>query len=135
MHDSIRDTNANWAKRLRVDSETLKEDEQNPAFYSPHSLIVTDQGVRGFLHVLNDICFMNAPKLSMRTWRVDGQAAATDTNAVTLALRTLAKHQLSGFVQEIAEGLATFDWRTSSARGLTDEEKSQQISFPWKQWL
>src|SRR5262249_55299871 len=73
--------------------------------------------------------FVNAPQLSMRTWRVEGQAAATDANAVTLALKTLAKHPLSDFVTEIANGLNTFDWRTSSARGLSDEERSRKLVF------
>jgi len=129
LHDAVRDTNANWAKRLRLENQPLKDEEQNSAFYSPHSLIVTDQGVRGFLHVLNDICFMMAPRLSLRTWRVEGRAAATDTSAVTLALKTLAKHELSDFVRAIAEGLATFDWRTSSARDLTDDERSRKLVF------
>ena len=130
FYDSVLSTKADWAKRLRLDSASLDDkDRDNPAFYSQHSLIVTDQGVRGFLHVLNDICFVNAPRLSMRTWQVEGNAAATDTSAVTLALRTLAKHPLSGFVAEVADGLATFDWRTSSARDLSEEERSRKLVF------
>jgi hypothetical protein len=42
--------------------------EEEPGFYSPMSLIATDQGVRGFLLAGNDICYLLAPRLKLNDW-------------------------------------------------------------------
>lgn len=129
LKDAIQNTDASWALQLRSERPQNGGDGEDIAFYSPHSLIVTDQGVRGFLHVLNDICFVLAPRLNLRSWRVDGQGSASDADAVALALKTLAKHELVESIQSIASGLATFDWRTSSARDLSDDQRSRKLVF------
>src|SRR5262249_17010992 len=87
---AVQDSNSPWAKQLRSEAkrqQDLVASGDDPAFYGPHSLIVTDQGVRGYLHIVNDLCFVAAPKLELRSWRIEREAAASDANAVTLALK------------------------------------------------
>jgi hypothetical protein len=130
LHDAIRDSNSSWAKDLRNENSRQKRNMEDPEFYGPFSLIVTDQGVRGFLHILNDLCFVTATKLDLRSWRVDrGSGAASDESAVTLAMRSLDRHAVAAFVKKIAKGLATFDWRTSAAPDLSEEQRRNKLVF------
>ncbi|MGJ5178051.1 DGQHR domain-containing protein [Bradyrhizobium oligotrophicum] len=128
---AIKRSNEPWAKHLRIlaikSGESTSADD--PAFYSEHSLIMTDQGVRGFLHVLNDLCFVKAPHLDLRSWQVERQAGANDTDAVTLAMTSLRKHKVASFVREIATGLTKFDWRTSSTPELSEELRREKLVF------
>jgi hypothetical protein len=91
FRQAVADMDDGWARKLRI--QALKDQEQQPkedaAFYGRYSLIASDQGVRGFLHVLNDICFIWATRLQLRSWQVERRAGASDIDAVTLALATL----------------------------------------------
>lgn len=130
LHEAIRDCNANWAKDLRNENVRQKRDMEDPEFYGPFSLIVTDQGVRGYLHILNDLCFVTATKLDLRSWRVDrGSGAASDASAVALAMKSLEKHVVAIFIKKIAKGLASFDWRTSAAPDLSEDERRRKLVF------
>jgi hypothetical protein len=132
LRSAIRQTNAAWAKQLRAQEKQqseLLDASDDAAFYGPYSLIVTDQGVRGYLHILNDLCFVKAPNLDLRSWRIDRSAAASDTTAVTNAIKSLSKHTLANFLKLAAEGLATFDWRTSATPKITAEERSRKLVF------
>lgn len=126
----IHETTATWAKQLRALSrDQTQASGDDAAFYGPFTLIVTDQGVRGYLHVLNDLCFVRAPHLDLRSWRMNTAAAASDAMAVTDAIKSLRKHAVASFLQDIAEGLATFDWRTSAAPGISDDERRKKLVF------
>lgn len=126
----VQNLDEGWAKKLRIDAMKEGADGgEDPAFYGRFSLIATDQGVRGFLHVLNDICFVWATRLELRTWRIDRQAGASDTDGVTLALATLRKHPLSKFVNLFVSNLTRFDWRASSAPDLNDIERRAKLVF------
>jgi hypothetical protein len=131
LRQAIRDTNAPWAKDLRIKAINPKGPMpvEDPAFYGPYSLLVTDQGVRGFLHVLNDLCFVKAPQLDLRSWQVARQAGANDADAVNLAMSSLRKHKVAPFVADIADTLAAFDWRVSSTPGLVDELRREKLVF------
>lgn len=137
LKEQVGRCNAKWAKQLREvkQPELIKGDD--PAFYGECSLISTDQGIRGFLSAVNDLCFIQAKALRLADWRwedVDtklptGSLAATDEAPVTAAVKSFADTEGAKFIGEIAEGLATYDWRTSSAPGLTKEERTQQDVF------
>lgn len=72
---------------------------------------------------------MRATKLDLRSWQVQRQAGANDTDAVTLAMTTLRKHRVASFISEIAANLANFDWRTSAAPGLPEELRREKLVF------
>jgi DGQHR domain-containing protein len=99
------------------------------AFYGRFSLINTDQGVRGFLHVLNDICFATAPRLDLREWLADEDAAAADEAAVSSALTSLRQQKVSEFLTKLVAEMAGFDWRTSAAPDLSDEDRRAKLVF------
>jgi hypothetical protein len=128
---AITDSGSQWAKSLRVVAQQEGDISRSsyPEFYGPYSLISTDQGVRGFMHVLNDLCFVAAPNLELRSWRVDRGGSASDASAVTLALKSLNRHTVATFVDGIAKGLSTFDWRASSTPELTEKERRDKLVF------
>lgn len=102
---------------------------KNPAFYGPYSLIPTDQGVRGFLHVLNDIFIFLAPRWDLRSWRFDDNATAGDEHAVNAAVASLRKSDIQPKLTEFAERIKSFDWRNGSAPGLTAEQRRAKLVF------
>ncbi len=129
----IKSSKAEWATHIR----NLREPElfagDDPAFYGQYSLISTDQGIRGFLFVMNDLCFVQSEKLKLSDWRCDEhipkKSAATEEASVTSALRSFSKTPASTFVEDIARRMATYDWRTSSTPGLIEQTRINQGVF------
>ncbi|KRQ13270.1 hypothetical protein AOQ71_15080 [Bradyrhizobium manausense] len=133
FRDAVGKMDSGWAKKLRIqaikDSAASASSGEDPAFYGRYSLIPSDQGVRGYLHVLNDICFTWASHLQLRSWQVERRAGASDADAVALALTTLSRHPASDFVSSYAQQAARFDWRSSSTPELTDQERRAKLVF------
>jgi hypothetical protein len=137
LKESVKRSRAKWASHLRaVDSNELFE-KDDPAFYGDHSLISTDQGIRGFLFVVNDLCFLHSRQLELEGWRWeevhaeirDKQTAATDEVAVEAAIKSFAKTEAATFIENITNAIASFDWRTSSTPDLSNEERMQQSVY------
>jgi hypothetical protein len=128
---------ANWAQSLRAlrkpyDGKTfVSQDDRNidPAFYGPYSLINTDQGVRGYLHVVNDICYQRASRLRLNRWLPETDIPPDPVTGAEKALVTLPKQHFASFVESISAGLSDFDWRTSSAPGLEEVLRRQKLVF------
>jgi len=130
IRDAIFKSSDEWAVHLRNGVKRPPSADRDLAFYSPHSLLVTDQGVRGYLQVVNDVCYFMAPKLKLNTWTIKNKgAAATDEDAIAVALRSLGDHPCAHALTAIGKGLASFDWRTSSAPGLGESDKRQKLVF------
>lgn len=127
----IAETNQEWARSLRTRGtrDSLPNEIGDAAFYGPYSLLSTDQGVRGYLHVVNDFCFVMAPQLELRSWRLERSGAASDEDAVTTALKSLSKQKVAKFVDALAKGAETFDWRTSSMPDLSEPERRKKLVF------
>jgi DGQHR domain-containing protein len=128
FRDAVKASEEKWATSLRH-ANGLDLGGDDPAFYGPFSLISTDQGVRGVLHVFNDLCFVAAGKLKLRAWRLEEDAAAADEKAVSAALKTIAKQPVASYLRDIASRLNTFDWRLSSAPHLTEAERRSKLIF------
>lgn len=132
LRSEIQKSKEKWAEERRLEAKRGSEallNMDDPAFYSRFSLIVTDQGVRGYLYILNYLCFAMASKLDLRSWHTGESASASNEDAVSLALKSIAKHPSSEFVRNIAQGLASFDWRTGAAPELSEEERRQKLVF------
>ncbi|MBY3144864.1 hypothetical protein HFO63_04530 [Rhizobium laguerreae] len=133
FRSAVLDASEEWAQQLSTiairDDNVGSKEGADARFYGQYSLIATDQGVRGFLHVLNDICFYLAPKLDLRSWRPDNSAAASDVNAVALALTSYKKHSSAKTVTAISRALASFDWRTSSVPDMDAETRRRKLVF------
>ena len=86
---------------------------------------------------MNDLCFVESQELGLAMWRResfsaelrDKGAAATDEAAVTAALKSFGKTDGARFIKGIADGLASYDWRTSSTPGLDNDERMRQAIF------
>ncbi|MBL8078895.1 MAG: DGQHR domain-containing protein [Anaerolineales bacterium] len=134
---SLEKSHVKWATHLRAvdDGEFLEGGD--PAFYGQYSLISTDQGIRGLLFVFNDLCFAKSQELHLQEWHWEGLNAdlrnknipATDEVAITSAIKSFSKTDAAKFIESIADGLASYDWRVSSTPNLTNEERLRQAIF------
>lgn len=127
-----------WAQALRHPPRVGNEKALRPddvmagddlAFYSPYSLIVTDQGVRGFLQVLNDLFYQRAAMLKLNNWRPNERSTADPFVAVERELAALKEQPFISFITEIVQRLTSFDWRTSAAPDLPDALRRAKLVF------
>jgi hypothetical protein len=136
LKSSVSNSKAEWAVDLRTsqtdDAGLIAEPvypNDDPAFYGPFSLINTDQGVRGFLHVVNDLCYWRASLLKLNRWLPGERASSNPIAAVDGALADLVKQGFASFVTAIAGALASFDWRTSSTPELDEPLRRAKLVF------
>lgn len=129
FRDTLRNYRGEWAQSIREPKRKLIADDIDMAFFGPHTLLNTDQGIRALLHVTNDLCFVNAEELHLEKWLTEENAGAIDETAVTLALRSLSNQPVAKFLQEIADQLISYDWRTSTASGLTETQRREKLVF------
>ena len=129
LHQSIMKCKETWAQKIREEpSQDSSEDDQ--AFFGKHSLLSTDQGIRGFLYVTNDLCFVRAEGLKLAEITTGEDAAATDEETVTRALTSFKGQKgLNSYLEDVALSLSKYDWRTSSAAGLTEIQQTQKAAF------
>jgi len=125
---AVQESSAKWVEALQNSKEQKLFEEDNPAFYGKHTLLCTDQGIRAFLYVTNDLCWHFSDQLNLAEWQLDS-AAATNEEAVNNALDSLEEQPVRSFLRDIGSGLASYDWRTSSAPGLSDAQKQMRAAF------
>jgi len=58
-----------WTSTKNDGGELFEKDD--PSFYGDYSLISTDQGIRGFLFTVNDLCCIQSEELGLENWRWD----------------------------------------------------------------
>lgn len=137
FRDAVACTVDDWADNLRnlpgaVVAETksaVRHPNDDAAFYGAYALINTDQGVRGFLQVVNDICYKRAGRLKLNNWLPNTQSKANPIDAVDDALRSIKEQGFAPHLQSLTLSLAGFDWRTSSTPGLSDIERRAKLVF------
>lgn len=143
IKNAVRETDAEWALSLRkIDNDgqvRLFKSENDPAFSGKYSLLATDQGIRGILHVTNDLSMICASQLGLSEWiwadvEIDTindlELAATDKDAVSLAIKSLKKQKgIYNFLEILSKTLATYDWRASSTPNIDNETRLQQLVF------
>jgi hypothetical protein len=137
LRNAVKKTTAKWAVHLRQETSASTPGSADPAFYGEYSLLCTDQGIRGILFTINDFCFVERDPLNMVEWRWDDvyeelehtHMSATDERLVSAAIKSISKTRVASFLEEIARGLSTYDWRTSSTPGLKETERLNQSVF------
>ena len=136
--DAISASKSDWAEHLRhirrsAETKARRSNDsiarEDLAFYGPYSLIATDQGVRGFLHVLNDICYVRASKLGLNNWRPDDRLSLDLDLSVERSLNALDEQEFADFITNICELLASFDWRTSATPDLDEGLRRAKLAF------
>lgn len=129
---AVERTKAPWAESLRKPQASVASSGawSDPAFSGPASLPNTDQGVRGLMAVMNDLCFVRADDLGLRGWPPNDFDEATSMIGVSNALKTLDRQKsIVKYVEEASALLADYDWRTYAAPDLTQDEKSAKARF------
>lgn len=125
---AVRTTNAAWATSLR--EGPAPANGPDPAFAGRLSLLNTDQGVRGVLHVLNDMLMVRRKALKLDSIRSEtpyGEPTQEDIGKAVSAFESA--QELSAFMAAMTDCLAGFDWRTSDSPGLTEEERTIKKTF------
>jgi hypothetical protein len=137
LQQAIKHTQANWAIYLRdLETPSLFEGE-DPAMFGECSLLATDQGIRGYLSAINDLLYVSAEELDLKSWTWEGvfdkpkarQLAATEEGAQTLAISSFKKTAAAKFIDEITSKLSEYDWRTSSTPGISEAERKDKLVF------
>ncbi len=134
LEREISESDAAWAQHVRDRTETdlidMLEGKRDPAFAGRYSLLSTDQGVRGFLQVSNDLSFELAGQLRLSSWLRDRASEATNEVEVSEGILELrSRHEISAFVRELCRATAQFDWRSMATPGLTEDEKNRQALY------
>jgi hypothetical protein len=128
--DAVKVSKAAWAQSLRKPPQgELLGTGDDAAFYGNHSLFSTDQGIRGLLYATNDLCYVRADPLKLSNWAISTNASGPDEAAVASALSSLKKQPVAAFIGSIATALAAYDWRTSSAPGLKEDERTMKAAL------
>lgn len=123
LADAVKKTDSEWARAAREEKAQLDDfGAEDPAFSGNYSLLATDQGVRGFQHVVNDLAYIRQRPLGLADWRDVGDFADVSADSVVEVALTLP-NTVHTFLTGIADGLATYDWRTSSFPGLSENER------------
>lgn len=115
LEDSIRESDLEWVIHLREHTPELEEgDSLDPAFAGRFSMLSTDQGVRGFLQVCNDMSYQNRNDIEFGSWQRSSLTEATDFEEVSAALNSLRKEtSIYGFIDDLTNDISTFDWRSA----------------------
>lgn len=140
LKKAVQETKSPWAKQLRgfIDKDrTLFNESVDQAFFGQFSLLTTDQGIRGFLTIANDLCFLLSDELKLDEWNWDSIAggksklkpSAVEEDYVSVAVKSLKKTDMDSFLTQLGEGLASYDWRTSATPGLSDQDRQHQAIF------
>lgn len=128
VRDAVAESPASWAKTLRS-QQTIQRVDEDPAFQGEYSLMNTDQGVRSVLLISNDLFFVRSDALKLADWEETEGEEASDETAVARAIQSAGRQEFCAFWQKAAAMLAEFDWRTSSAPGLSDDQRAMQLGY------
>lgn len=130
LRDAVGAVELDWSQALREQAGEAGAKTEDPAFSGRFSLLNTDQGVRAVMSVLNDMAWVVEETLEFAEWEGEATSEEVSNVDVTAALGTLARRaKIVGFERGVAAALATYDWRTSGAPGLTEEERKDKARF------
>lgn len=131
FRENINISHQKWAESLRkYVNWSHPSNEPDPAFFGAHTLLNQDQGIRAFLYITNDLFFVQADKFKLFEWGGQGNLQEDDQYQVTKAIDSLKQeNSIMEFIKEINKGLSTYDWRASSAPGLSTDESLLKAAF------
>lgn len=128
MEKAVAESKGKWAKALRGSSDDDGGVLGDPAFRGSSSLLSQDQGIRSFLHVINDLCWVEHENLGFDSWETELESR-DDAEMIKALLKSLPKQGFADFIRQACEILAEFDWRAATAPGLSEEERQTKLVF------
>lgn len=129
LAEKVVDASEPWAEALRDQAGELDVGDQpinrfrDAAFTGTNTLLATDQGVRGFQSVVNDLCYIRQQELKLSEWRDLTDFSDVTPDNVADAAKLLEGEPVYEFLVKLCESLVTFDWRSSGAPNLTEQER------------
>lgn len=128
LANAVKESTSAWATGARALDSALDFGDDvpighDPAFGGRFTLLATDQGVRGFQSVINDICFIASVEIGLNDWIETGDYEDMSPENVEAVAKTLEKQAVFVLLQEITTALASYDWRTSSFPGFNDAQR------------
>jgi DGQHR domain-containing protein len=128
IRSAVFNCNEKWAEDLREGKQINLLDNLDPAFGgSFETLLNTNIGTRGFLYITNDLTYIYSDELDLENWLLgDEESDNPDQQAITNALESLLEQPVASFIRDIADHLASYDWRTPSAPGLSSSESQSK---------
>ncbi len=126
LRDAVTESKEKWAIELRntKKQEYKKPIHLDPAFDGPYTMLNNDQGISVILNVTNDLLFLNRDQLKLQNWQMDAELGPAEG---VKDLKT--KRKLTKFISGLAKELARFDWRSSAAKGLSEEDLILKLSY------
>src|SRR5204862_5454848 len=98
------------------------------AFTSKYSLLASDQGVRGILHVFNDIFFVASKDLALESWQFGSFFEDEDITNENIGEAILSiPRPIGKMMMTIAEAIIEFEWQNSSAPDLSREASLKKM--------
>ena len=131
IQEAIANKSEPWMKALRKQEvSSLFPEDKDLAFFGLNNLINSDQGGRVLLQVANDLCFIRADELCLHEWGGHQQAENSDEENINVGINSLKKQQkIYDYLKQLSVGLASYDWRSSSGPGLTEDERTRKAAF------
>lgn len=121
--DSINSSSSDWVLALREEhKKDLLDEDFEPAMFGKKTFLNTDQGIRALWLAINDIFISKLNEWALFEWLPIDEYGSTSEEGVTREIKNLMSHPIAEKITALAEALATFDWRTSTAKGLSDEQ-------------
>lgn len=119
-----------WATKLREDyvSDILDQDF-DPAMFGKKTFLNTDQGIRALWLVVNDIFISHLAEWKLYEWHPVDEYGNCSEDVISKELQNIASLPMAGVICDLAQSLASFDWRTSTAPGLEKDQVSLRKGF------
>lgn len=121
--DAIKASSAEWIKMLRDEhKKDLIDVDFEPAMFGKKTFLNTDQGIRALWLAVNDIFICKLNEWKLFEWLPVDEYGSSGEAEVSQEIENLQRQHISKKITAIGETLATFDWRTSTAKGLPDDQ-------------
>ena len=131
LQSAISMSNEEWAVDLR--KKTPGGDQPagfDPAFTGRYSILATDQGVRGFLQVCNDMSYVGRKYIPFSGWQRTTSTDETDHSEITDALDELKAHSdITDYIERLTKDISSFDWRSAVTPHLPENVESFQSRY------
>jgi DGQHR domain-containing protein len=116
---------------LMLTWQAIEEAVSSAVFAGKYSLLSTDQGVRGYLTIMNDMCYSASDSINFSNIKMEEEIneEIIDDKDVDKALKHFHNHESRDYIFNIAKELKKFNWRASSDPSLSDAQKNAQSVY------
>ena len=130
LQDEVKASDSSWATDLRDCSGEETDSGLDLAFAGRKTLLNTDQGIRGVLHIMNSMLMVSKEEIGLSDWQTDLPNDRMTEDAITLAIQSLrSESKVMEYLTSLANSLSGFDWRTSDAPGLEDSVRIKKQTY------